>query len=84
MNFTHHIQIFSITDRFKKLVLSIFTSFLFMAEEQQDLSPEEQQQIQLVCDGIKKYIENMAIPDDDKQDYLTGMYNKYKDNPAIF
>ena len=31
MGFTHHIQIFSITDRFKKLVLSIFTSFLFMS-----------------------------------------------------
>ena len=55
-----------------------------MAEEQQDLSPEEQQQIQLVCDGIKKYIENMAIPDTAKQDYLTGMYNKYKDNPIIY
>ena len=55
-----------------------------MAEEQQDLSPEEQQQIQLVCDGIKKYIENMAIPDTAKQDYLTGVFYKYKDNPIIY
>ena len=47
-----------------------------MAEEQQDLSPEEQQQIQLVCDGIKNYIENMAIPDDAKQQYLTDMFYK--------
>ena len=54
-----------------------------MAEVQQVLSPEEQE-MQLVCDGIKKYIENMAIPDTAKQDYLTGVFNKYKDNPIIY
>ena len=46
-----------------------------MAEVQQVLSPEEQE-MQLVADGIKKYIENLAIPDDAKQQYLTDMFYK--------
>ena len=53
-----------------------------MAEVQQVLSPEEQE-MQLVCDGIKKYIENLAIPDTAKQQYLTDMFYKYIDNQII-